>query len=62
MLPSEFLAQAQAYAQRKYALGEFADEFEADIPKAIEAGETPEYWIERLAEKYDLTPISNGWN
>ena len=62
MLPSEFLEKARAYAQSKYALGEFADEFVDDIPKAIEAGETPEYWIEKKAEKYDLDPISNGWN
>lgn len=59
--PEEFLKQAQEYSGRKYALAEFPNDFEADIPKAIEAGETPEYWVDAKAEKCDLDPVTNGW-
>lgn len=59
--PAEFLKQAQEYSGRVYALADFPDEFEDDIPKAIEAGETPEYWVDAKAEKYDLDRIDKGW-
>lgn len=53
--------QARAYAQSKYALGEIVDEYSDDHFAAIVADETPEYWVERIATKYDLTPTDSGW-
>lgn len=59
--PQEFAAQAREYAQRKYGYGELVDDNEERIAAALNADETPEYWVERLAEKYDLDPVTNGW-
>ncbi len=53
----QFLNQAREYAQRLYGYAEFADDNEDRIDVALEVDETPEYFIERLAEKYGLERV-----
>jgi hypothetical protein len=56
----EFIERARAHAQKEWAYGDFIDDNEDRVDQAIADNESPEDFIDRLADKYGLSP-AGGW-
>ena len=56
----EFIERARTHAQKNWSYGDFIDDNEDLVDGAISEGESPEDFIDRLADKYGLSP-ADGW-